>query len=47
MPACMHMQMFEGKKCTDIKVEYFEYDVNGELVRQIIYTHDGGVEIIE
>lgn len=40
MPACVKMQMFEGKKCSEIKVKFLEVDENGEIVQRVIYPKD-------
>ena len=36
MSACARMQMFEGKTCSEIRVEYIEINSNGEIISKII-----------
>ena len=36
MPACLKMQVFEGKACESIKVEYVEINETGEVIDRII-----------
>ena len=40
MSACVKMQMFEGKTCSDIRVEFFIVDANGEIIETITYPDD-------
>lgn len=40
MSACMKMQMFEGKTCSDIRVEFLRVDTSGEIVETIVYPDD-------
>jgi hypothetical protein len=37
IPACIKMQMLEGKKCSDITVEFIELDSDGNIVEKIVY----------
>ena len=37
MRACLAMQVFEGKTCENITVEYIRYEANGEVGERIIY----------
>ena len=46
MTACMNIQMFEGKSCSEIAVEYSEIDDNGQTKEQIRYLDDIGDIII-
>lgn len=39
MPACIEMQIFNGKTCDDIKVEYIEIDDQGEIIEKIAWPH--------
>ena len=36
IPACIKMQVFEGKACESIRVEYVEIDETGEVLDRII-----------
>ena len=36
--ACLKMQMFEGKLCSEIKVEYIEINIYGEIIETTIIT---------
>ena len=37
MIACLEMQVFAGKTCENITVEYLRYEANGELGDRIVY----------
>ena len=38
--ACAMIQVFQGKTCTEIKVEHIEIDDNGEVIETFIYPDD-------
>lgn len=38
--ACARMQMFEGKSCSEVRVEYIELGSNGEVINLIVYPND-------
>ena len=38
--ACATMQVFEGKDCSEVKVEYVYIDDNGEIIDKIIFPND-------
>ena len=40
MSACIKMQMFEGKTCSDIRVEFLRVDTNGKIAETIVYPDD-------
>ena len=40
--ACAKMQVFEGKTCTEIKVEHIEVDASGEVIDTFIFPDDNG-----
>ena len=40
VPACARMQMFEGKSCSEIKVEYIEINESGEIINTVIFPDD-------
>lgn len=41
--ACAIMQVFEGKTCTEIRVEHIEIDESGEVIETFIFPDDGNV----
>ncbi len=41
--ACAIMQVFEGKTCTEIKVEHVEVNENGEAIETFIFPDDGDI----
>ena len=47
MTSCCVMQVFEGKSCTEIKIDYVEIDENGEVINTINYfdTEDTKIPI--
>jgi len=38
--ACATMQVFEGKTCSEIKVEHIEIDENGEIIEKVVFPGD-------
>ena len=40
--ACAEMQIFEGKTCSETKVEFLEYDAAGKLIEKIVFPDDVG-----
>lgn len=41
--ACATMQVFEGKICTDIKVEHIEINDKGEVIETFIFPDDSDI----
>ena len=41
MSACIEMQIFEGKDCEEIKVEYLRVDNNGDVLDRVLYPENG------
>lgn len=39
LPACIEMQVFNGKSCDDIKVKYIEIDTYGQTIEEIIWPY--------
>ena len=43
--ACALMQVFEGKVCTEIRVEHIEIDENGKVIETFVFPDDGDVSM--
>lgn len=43
--ACAIMQVFEGKTCTEIKVEHVEVDETGEVIETFIFPDDADIPL--
>lgn len=41
MSACIEIQIFEGKDCEEIKVEYLRVDNNGDVLDRVLYPENG------
>ena len=42
LPACVYMQIFEGKQVNEIKVTYVEIDEQGNVIDEIIWEPPSG-----
>lgn len=43
--ACAVMQMFDGKPCSDVKVEFINIDENGDVIEKFIFPDDTEIQL--
>ncbi len=40
LPACVKMQIFEGKPCSEVEVECIETDASGKIINRFVFPSD-------